>query len=88
MAKYIVSYDLKKPGDEYEKLIKHIQTFDHWARIHKSVWFVETEKSAKELRDDLLSYIDSNDKIFVVKESGEAAWRGVIASTDYLMEHL
>lgn len=88
MAKYIVSYDLHQPGKDYDDLIKFIKTSDGWAHIHESVWFVETSLSAKDLRDALRSYADSNDGIFVVQEAGIAAWTNTLASDDYLKTNL
>lgn len=76
MAAYIVTYDLIKEGQNYECLHKKLQAYGtHW-HMQRSVWIVVTGKSSKEVRNDLLPCLDQNDKLFVAKLSGEAAWHG------------
>lgn len=72
---YIITYDLNRPGQNYDELIKAIKTY-HWCKIAESAWVVTTTKKAEQIRDHLLSNIDSNDKIFVCKLFREAAWNG------------
>ncbi len=73
MAVYIIDYDLRAPGRNYDSLIEAIKTYP-WAKIMKSTWAIETTKTATQVRDHLKGHIDSNDKLFVVKAGNEAAW--------------
>lgn len=74
MPNILISYDLLKPGQNYNELydaIKNISGF--WSHPVESVWIVDTYKSASDVRDLLKSHIDSNDKLFVT-ELAAASW--------------
>lgn len=88
MSTYIVSYDLIKPGQNYNKLYDAIKSYGTWGRINESVWAVVTDKTAVQVREHLSQYIDSNDRIFVIKSGVEAAWRNSICKNEWLKEHL
>jgi len=84
---YIINYDLNKTKD-YQSLYDAIKSYGTYARILKSCWAVVTTKSATEVRDHLLKVMDGDDGIFVVKSSGEAAWRNVECSNEWLKNNL
>ena len=84
----IVSYDLCKPGKNYDDLYKYIRNFSSWAHITESTWFVSSDKSCADIRDEIKNIVDSNDKIFVAELTGVAAWNNVLCQSDYLKEHL
>ena len=85
---YIITYDLCKPGQNYDELINAIKTYN-WCKIAESAWVVTTTKKASEIRDHLKSKIDKNDKLFVGKLNGEAAWYGESDTvTKWLKENL
>lgn len=44
--------------------------------MQQSVWIIVTDQTAVQIRDYLGPCLDSNDKLFVAKLSGEAAWKG------------
>ena len=88
MATYIISYDLKKPGQNYDQLYEAIKSYGTWARINESVWAVVTTNSAVYIRDHLTGFIDTNDRLFVIKSGVEAAWRNSICKNEWLKEHL
>lgn len=76
MAVYIVTYDLHKQGQNYECIIQKLNAYGtHW-HMQQSVWIIETTQSAAQVRDNLITCLDANDKLFVAKLSGEAAWYG------------
>ncbi len=73
--KYIVSYDLDRPGQDYTNLINLL---NHLGALHlqESVWIVESNLTATALGNNLLSVMDRNDEIFVAGISGStAAWK-------------
>jgi hypothetical protein len=74
MKAYTIGYDLDKPGQNYEKLIARLK--QHGAvRILLSQWALQTTWSAVQLRDDLRTYTDSNDRILVAGLTAEwASW--------------
>ncbi|RWZ52928.1 hypothetical protein ELQ90_03055 [Labedella phragmitis] len=77
MTKYLVSYDLSRPGQDYSKLIEHMKSYGTWAHPLKSVWVIVTTKTAVAVRNDASAYLDANDKILVVELGHPAAWRGL-----------
>ena len=64
MKKYIITYDLNKPGQDYESLINEIKRYN-WIKVMKSTWFVKSSKSAQEIYTHLRRYIDDSDRIFI-----------------------
>lgn len=72
---FIITYDLCKPGQNYEELIEAIKTYN-WCKIAKSAWVVTCTKTSVEIRDHLESKIDKNDKLFVGQLTSNAAWYG------------
>ena len=88
MTAYIVCYDLQKPGKNYEVLYTKIKSYGIWARVTESNWVIVTSKSAVELRDDLLSVMDNNDRLFVVKSGREAAWHNSRCKNEWLKARL
>ena len=85
---YLITYDLCKPGQNYDDLIKAIKTYS-WCKVAESAWVITSSKTSVEIRDHLKSKIDKNDVLFVAKLNGEAAWCGASDSvTKWLKENL
>lgn len=87
MKTYIITYDLRNNRD-YASLHEAIKQYSKWAKITESTWGVVTSKSASEIRDNLRSVMDSDDRLFVLKSGVEAAWRNSICKNDWLQENL
>lgn len=73
MKTYLISYDLGVPetSDDYKKLIAHIKSYSNWAKPLYSVWFVKTEKTCAQVRDETMKYLDTNDKLLVMDVTGD-----------------
>jgi len=76
MATYILCYDLHTPGQKYECIEQKLEKYGTKWKFQQSNWIIETSDSASTIRDLISSCLDKNDKTFVAKLSGEAAWRG------------
>ncbi len=64
--RYVVSYDLKAPGKDYEKLWDALRAMKA-ERILESEWVLRrSSTSATGLRDHFRQFIDSNDRLLVV----------------------
>ena len=84
MARYIVSYDLHGPGQDYEALAERIKTYPRWAKLMQSTWCVVTTQTSEQVRDYLRPALDGNDKL-LVGVLGTSAWYGFSAElTEWL----
>lgn len=68
MTHFFVTYDLSAPGRDYDRLFTYLKQFAY-AKPVESVWVIETFKTAATLRDEIKQYVDSNDKVFIMKAS-------------------
>jgi hypothetical protein len=77
MKRLLISYDLIRPGQDYDDLIEYLESYRHAKPLY-SVWLIVTNKSAETVRDELKNkLLDSNDKVVVVDTTGDAAaWSG------------
>jgi hypothetical protein len=75
MKTHLISYDLGVPetSEDYKKLIKYIKSYGTWAKPLYSVWFVKSDKTCSQIRDEIKEATDANDKILVI-EVTEADW--------------
>lgn len=64
--KFIVTYDLNKVGQDYDKLITAIKKLPNY-RFLKSAWFIKSTSSAEEISTYLRQYIDDNDRLLVAE---------------------
>lgn len=85
---YLISYDLCQPGREYMPLYDAIKRFPKWARLTESFWAVISPLTTMEIRDYLLRYIDTSDRIIVIQSGRNAAWNNLIASSDWCKTYL
>ncbi|MBB2188342.1 hypothetical protein [Gluconacetobacter liquefaciens] len=75
----MITYDLHKPGDSgYNAIYEYIKGYEHRHPV-ESVWFIDTLKSPKEIRDEMESILPypENDRLIVIrqKKSGWATFR-------------
>ena len=65
---YLISYDLNKPGQDYQTLFSAIEQISNgYTRCLKSVWLINTNLNADQIVQKLLRYIDENDRLLVAK---------------------
>ena len=76
MKSYLITYDLNRPGQNYDSLYEAIKKLGTWWHCLDSNWIIKSNMSAVGIRDTLTPCIDQNDSLLVVFLSGEAAWRG------------
>lgn len=89
MKSYIISYDLNKPGQDYNSLYEAIKTYSNWCHPHKSIWIIKSDDTASAIHKNLMKYIDINDTILVVNLSREAAWNNLSQkNSDWLKSEL
>lgn len=88
MNSYLIDYDLCSPSRNYNSLYDTIKSFPCYAKITESTWFVKTNLNGEQIRDKLLSKIDTNDRIFVGALAREAAWYNVKCDSNFLKKYL
>lgn len=66
MAILLVTYDLKQPGRNYQPVHDYLKGFTYCKGLD-SVWLLDTQQTAAQVRDALKQKVDANDKVFVVK---------------------
>jgi len=82
----IVSYDLYSPGQDYSKVIDAIKALGSWAKVHKSVWYVNSNYTAAQAVDKVWATMDRNDSLFVVDATNNsAAWQNL---SDEVSNHI
>ena len=85
---FIVSYDLCQPGRNYEELYVALKSFYNWGKLTESTWAIVSQLTAVEIRDLLMRYIDTNDRLIVVKGGQSAAWNKMLANNQWLIDNL
>lgn len=78
MSVYIVTYDLHKDATpfDYERLLKLIKEEGSWACLGSSSYLVESEQSARQLRDHYKEVLVEEDMLYVGIVEAPAAWYG------------
>lgn len=77
MTIFSISYDLRKPGRNYEELYSALRSFPTRARPLESFWLVQSSMTAAQIRDQLLQKIDAGDGLLVIECGRTAAWHGL-----------
>ena len=68
----LVSYDLKIPGRDYNKLYETLKSASAWWHYLESTWILYTNESVAIWGDRIRATIDTNDNFIVVDITGKA----------------
>ncbi len=86
MNNLFISYDLKNPGQNYDRVITAIKGLGSWAKAQYSLWFVSSTYTAKQAAEIVRRAQDSNDTLIVIDATNnDAAWYGL---TTEVSEHI
>jgi len=89
MAVQIISYDLRRPGQDYRRLFDAIKALGSWWHCLESVWLIDTHLAGSQVRDAIRVHLDANDSLLVASLGGNWATVGLSGScTDWLRERL
>ena len=77
MALYLISYDLLKPGKNYDPLIEAL-TQQGAKRVLLSQWTLNTYCSPKQIRDWARRYMDNNDRILISEINSNRSCYGTL----------
>lgn len=61
----LITYDLDKPGQNYDGVHAKIKSLGHWYHPQLSVFYLHTALTAKEAHAAIWSVMDSNDRLIV-----------------------
>lgn len=76
-----ISYDLIGPNRDYDRIIAEIKKLGAWAKIHKSLWYVNSIQSSSSVASKLKAVMDGNDTLIVIDASNnQAHWYNLIAT--------
>ena len=81
----LVSYDLKNPVREYDDLYESLSSYESCHAL-ESVWFLDTNNSPSDVRDELEASIDKDDVLFVVRPRKH--WAGTSSLEDDVVRWL
>ena len=82
-----ISYDLNKPGQNYEKLIEAIKSLGPWAKLQQSFWYVNSIYDAATAAKHLKQFTDANDYLVVVDATNNNVyWYNCIESVSDLLK--
>jgi len=68
---YVVSYDLRKPGQDYKGLFDALQASPSWWHYLESTWLIATSENANELYNRLWAHLDRDDSILVIQAGAD-----------------
>jgi len=71
MYLYLVSYDLKVPGRNYEGVISVLKSSLAWWHYLESTWIIRTNLTIDEWNNKLLSQMDKNDSLLIIDVTGK-----------------
>lgn len=67
MRIYNVSYDLKKPGQNYTALFTELKSTGDWWHYLESTWLIATNETASQVWDRISPAIDKNDRVLIIE---------------------
>ena len=87
---FIVSYDLRAPYRNYADLYTALKSYSAGGKITESTWAIITpdQYTSVQIRDALLSKIDLNDRLLVIRSGKSAAWHHLLADNEWLQKYL
>ena len=65
MSVLLVTYDLKKPGQDYTDFLAIIRKYPY-ARLSESSYAIATNEAPKDVYNKLSPHMDKNDQLYVV----------------------
>lgn len=87
MSVKLITYDLKKPGQDYSGVLKYIKNHA-WAMLSESSYAIATDASADEIYRVLRPLIDDNDVLLVIGLHGPYQGWASKAVHDWLNKYL
>lgn len=85
---YLITYDLKKPGQNYNELYEAIKSLGSWWHYLESTWLVDTSLIAPRISEKLNPKIDKNDRLLVIKVTSDYSGWLTNDAWDWIKQHI
>lgn len=72
MSALLITYDLNKPGQNYQGLYEEIKSFGAWWHHLDSTWIVDTRLTVETVADRIRTKVDDSDHFLVLNITGDA----------------
>lgn len=63
---HLVTYDLRKPGQDYTAVHESIKSCGGWWHYLESTWLVDTEMNVEQMAKRVRQHIDQNDRLMII----------------------
>ncbi len=74
MGALLITYDLNKPGQNYEALYDKIKGLgSSWWHYLDSTWIVDTHLSPADTREQLRAVLDASDSLLILNITNDAS---------------
>lgn len=71
MSALLISYDLNKPGQNYNELYEKIKALGTWWHYLDSTWIVESSLTPSQAFDRLKPSLDDSDSVLIMNITGD-----------------
>jgi len=87
---YLVSYDLNKPGKDYQGVHQAIKNASDgtWCKPLESVYIIRTNLTTEAVYNRVVPYLDSGDRILVIEVTSNSYWYLDKDVSDFLQKML
>jgi len=85
---HLITYDLNKPGQNYDELYEAIKSLGSWWHYLDSTWLVDTNLSTQKIFDRIHPKMDSSDYLLII--AVKADYQGWLPKDawDWIKKHL
>lgn len=77
MGLYLITYDLRAPGRNYDSLHRLLGTTWKGKKLAESVWVASLKGPASAVRDFIRTTIDRNDRVVVIELKAPFDWASI-----------
>lgn len=88
MSVYCVSYDLNRPGQNYEGLYEELKRSASWWHFLDSTWLIATSESSEQLWSRIAPHVDKTDSVLVIKVVNKSAGWLPQEAWNWINQHL
>lgn len=89
MRTYLITYDINKPNEQFrERVLKAVKNFPNWARLSESSYAVAYDGDASSAWDFIAQFMDTNDRLFVIRLGPDWKGYGPKQVTEWLVNFL